>query len=100
MKAATEREGKHSASVHLDMILKGLNLLSHSGQPKTVACAKSIWVGASAIIAGKVKSDRMPSWHQKGFLSFDVLSTAMIPGNWRNIICDAGSLGYVPSSEF
>jgi hypothetical protein len=83
MKAATEKEGIHSASVHLDTILKGLNLLSHSGQHKTVACAKGIWVGASAIIVGKVKSDRMPSWHQKSYLSFDVLSTAMIPGNWR-----------------
>jgi hypothetical protein len=40
-------------------------LSAHSGQPKTVACAKSIWVGASAVIAGKAKSDRMPSWHQK-----------------------------------
>jgi hypothetical protein len=35
-----------------------------------------------------------------GYLSFDVLSTAMIPGNRRKIVSDTGSAGYVPSSEF
>jgi hypothetical protein len=100
MKAATEKQGIHSASVHLDTILKGLNLLSHSGQHKTVACAKLIWVGASAIIVGKVKSDRMPSWHQRSYLSFDVLQDGYDSRKLEDIICDAGCVGYVSSSEF
>jgi len=36
----------------------------------------------------------------RSYLSFDVLSTAMISRKRRKIISDAGSAGYVPGSEF
>jgi hypothetical protein len=86
--------------VHLDMIREGLKLSCHLRQPQTLGSAKSIWVGASAIIAVKVKIRQDALMASGGYLSFDVLSTAMIPGNRRKIVSDAGSGAYVLSSEF
>jgi hypothetical protein len=62
--------------------------------------AKSSWFGAGGIIAGKVKIRQDALVASGGYLSFDVLSTAMIPGNWGKIVSNTGSAGYVPSSEF
>jgi len=36
----------------------------------------------------------------RSYLASMSSSTAMIPGNRRKIISDAGSAGYVPGSEF
>jgi hypothetical protein len=94
------KEEMHSTSVHLDMILKGLILSAHSGQPKTMACAESNLGWSECGHCGKSKITQNALMASQGYLSFDVLSTAMIPGNWRKIISDAGSVGYEPGSEF
>jgi hypothetical protein len=42
----------------------------------------------------------MPSWHQKSNLSFDVLSMAMIPGNWRILSATQDPLATYPAQNF
>jgi hypothetical protein len=100
MKAATEKEEIHSTCVHLAYDPERIKLVGPLRATQNSGLCQEYLGWSECGHCGKSKVRQNALMASEGYLSFDVLSTAMTPGNWRKIICDAGSVGYVPSSEF
>ena len=54
-----------------------------------------VWVGAHAIIVGKVTIGREALIAPGAFVNFDVPAKAVVLGNPGKVISDSGSAGYV-----
>jgi serine O-acetyltransferase len=78
-------------------IAQGVTIGAASRGPRTGAptLEDRVWVGANAIIVGKVTIGHDALIAPGAFVNFDVPSMAVILGNPGKVISSAGSIGYV-----
>lgn len=65
---------------------------SHQGAP---TLGDQVWVGAGAILVGKIHIDREALIAPAAYVNFDVPSKAVVIGNPGKIVSDKGSTGYI-----
>src|SRR5487761_930814 len=81
-------------------IAQGVTIGAASRGPRTGAptLEDRVWVGANAIIVGKVTIGREALIAPGAYVNFDVPPEAVILGNPGQVISNAGSRGYVNST--
>ncbi|HEY4379982.1 MAG TPA: hypothetical protein VGN01_06515 [Acidobacteriaceae bacterium] len=78
-------------------IAQGVTIGAASRGPRTGAptLEDRVWVGANAIIVGKVTIGHDALIAPGAFVNFDVPSMAVVLGNPGKVVSDSGSVGYV-----